>query len=36
VFAGMIIAALVYLVLATRSVRRQADEQDRLLGLTTA
>jgi NCS1 family nucleobase:cation symporter-1 len=36
VFAGMIIGGLVYLVLATRSVRRQADEQDRMLGLISA
>ena len=34
VFAGMIVGGLVYVVLGWRSVRRQADEQDRVLGLT--
>jgi hypothetical protein len=31
VFLGMGVGAVVYLVLATKSVRRQADEQDDLL-----
>ena len=31
IFLGMGVASVVYLILATRSVRTEADEQDRLL-----